>query len=145
MAEALTNKTFQFELVSPEQILASEEAVMVIVPGEEGEFGVLADHAPLLSSLRPGVVSVTSPEGVVRHIFVSGGFADVDGTQCSILAEDAVNVAELNVDKLREKLTDLKDDLDFAKDDAVKAAHINREIGVLNAKIEAVETVAKAA
>lgn len=145
MAEALTNKTFQFELVSPEQILASEEAVMVIVPGEEGEFGVLADHAPLLSSMRPGVVSVTSPEGTVRKIFVSGGFADVDGKQCSVLAEEAVNVDELNADKLREKLTDLKDDLEFAKEDAVKTAHINREIEVVKAKLAAAETQSKAA
>lgn len=145
MAEALTDKTFKFELVSPEQILASEEAVMVIVPGEEGEFGVLADHAPLLSSMRPGVVAVTSPEGTVRKIFVSGGFADVDGKQCSVLAEDAVNLEDLDADKLRSKLEDLQDDLGFAKDDAVKVAHLNREIDIVKAKIDAVEAQAKAA
>ncbi len=145
MADALTEKTFRFELVSPEEILASIEARMVIVPGEEGEFGVLADHAPLLSSMRPGVVAVTAADGTQRKIFVSGGFADVTGTQCSVLAEEAIDVEALDRDKLGARKTDLEDDLDFAKDDAVKAAHIRHEIEVIKAKIEAVEAAAKAA
>lgn len=145
MADALTEKTFQFELVSPEAILASIEARMVIVPGEEGEFGVLADHAPLLSSMRPGVVAVTAADGSQRKIFVSGGFADVTGTQCSVLAEEAVDVADLNRDVLTSKLDDLTDDLEFAKDDAVKAAHIRREMDIVKAKIDVAEAAAKAA
>jgi F-type H+-transporting ATPase subunit epsilon len=145
MADALTDKTFRFELVSPEAVLASIEATMVIVPGEEGEFGVLADHAPLLSSMRPGVVAVTAADGTQRKIFVSGGFADVTGTQCSVLAEEAIDVADLNREALAAKLADLTDDLEFAKDDAVKSAHIRREIDIVRTKIEVAETVAKAA
>ncbi len=142
MAEKLTDKTFQFELVSPERILASEEASMVIVPGGEGEIGVLADHAPLLSSLRPGVVTVTSPSGEVRRIFVSGGFVDITGDLCSVLAEEAVNVNDLDRAKLDEKLKDLEDDLGFAKDDHVKAAHIQRSIDVVRAKLAALAQAA---
>lgn len=138
MADKLTDKTFQFELVSPERILASEEASMVIVPGGEGEFGVLAEHAPLLSSLRPGVVSVTSPSGEVRRIFVSGGFVDVTGDLCAVLAEEAVNVSDLDRDVLAEKLKDLEDDLGFAKDDAAKAAHIQKNMDIVRAKLAAV-------
>lgn len=145
MADALTDKTFQFELVSPEQILASIEARMVIVPGEDGDFGVLADHAPLLSSMRPGIVTVTAADGTQRKIFVSGGFADVDGTQCSVLAEEAVDVEKLDRDALTATLKDLEDDLDFAKDDAVKAAHIQAQIKVVKAKIDVVTDMAKAA
>lgn len=137
MAEKLTDKTFQFELVSPERILASEEASMVIVPGGEGEIGVLADHAPLLSSLRPGVVSVTSPAGDVRRIFVSGGFVDITGELCSVLAEEAVNVNDLDRASLEENLKNLEDDLGFAKEDHVKTAQIQRNIDIVRAKLAA--------
>lgn len=145
MADTLTDKTFQFELVSPEKILASIEARMVIVPGEDGDFGVLADHAPLLSSMRPGTVTVTAADGTQRKIFVSGGFADVDGTQCSVLAEEAVDVETLDRDALSGALKNLEDDLDFAKEDAVKTAHIQNQIKVTKAKIDAVADMAKAA
>lgn len=142
MAEKLTDKTFQFELVSPERILASEEASMVIVPGGEGELGVLADHAPLLSALRPGVVSVTSPSGEVRHIFVSGGFVDVTGDLCAVLAEEAVNVSDLDRDVLNENLKNLEDDLGFSKDDLSKAAHIQKNIDIVRAKLAALTQAA---
>lgn len=142
MAEKLSDKTFQFELVSPERILASEEAGMVIVPGSEGEMGILADHAPLLSSLRPGVVSVTSPSGELRRIFVSGGFVDVTGAQCSVLAEEAVSVGDLDREVLEEKLKDLEDDLGFAKDDHVKTALIQKNIDIVRAKLAAVALAA---
>jgi F-type H+-transporting ATPase subunit epsilon len=137
MADKLTEKTFQFELVSPEKVLASEEAYMVVVPGEAGDFGVLADHSPLLSSIRPGVVTVTSPDGGVRKIFVAGGFADVNGKICSVLAEEAVNVNELDKAALQEELKNLKDDLGFAKEDHVKVARLTRQIAVTEAKIAA--------
>jgi F-type H+-transporting ATPase subunit epsilon len=143
MADALTDKTFQFELVSPERILASIEARMVIVPGEDGDFGVLADHAPLLSSMRPGVVSVTSAEGDVQRIFVSGGFADVTGTQCSVLAEEAISVSDLDRDALAAALKDLEDDLEFAKEDAVKRTHVQRQIDVTRAKVAAISEAVK--
>jgi len=143
MADALTDKTFQFELVSPERILASIDARMVIVPGEDGDFGVLADHAPLLSSMRPGVVTVTSAEGDVQRIFVSGGFADVTGTQCSVLAEEAISVSDLDRDALSADLKNLEDDLEFAKEDAVKRAHVQREMDVTRAKLAALSEVVK--
>jgi len=137
MADTFTNKTFQFELVSPESILASEEASMVTVPGEAGEFGVLADHAPLLSSLRPGVVSVHLPSGEIKKIFVAGGFADVGGRLCSVLAEEAVNVNDLNRVQIEESLKALRDELEQAKDDALKAAHIRHRIEITQAKLAA--------
>ena len=138
MADTLTKKTFLFELVSPERILASEEAAMVVVPGEAGEFGVLADHAPLLSSIRPGVVSVHLPSGEVKKIFVAGGFADVSGKLCSVLAEEAVNVNELNRAELETHLKNLNDDLGFAGEDALKKAKVTADITIIQAKLAAV-------
>jgi F-type H+-transporting ATPase subunit epsilon len=137
MVETLTSKTIQFELVSPERILVSEEASMIVVPGEAGDFGVLADHAPLLSSIRPGVVSVHLPSGEVKKIFVAGGFADVNGKICSVLVEEAVNVNEMNSATLVENLRKLEDDLANAGDDATKSAHLQKQIFVIRAKLAA--------
>lgn len=139
MAESAANKTFKFELVSPEKILASEEASMVVVPGEAGDFGVLAEHAPLLSSIRPGVVVVTPAAGDQKKIFVSGGFADVNRNICSVLAEEAVNVNDLNRSALEEKLKALTDEFGSVGEDAVKKARVQRDIEVVKAKILSVE------
>lgn len=138
MAEALTGKTIQFELVSPESLLASEEATMVVVPGEEGDFGVLAGHAPMLSSIRPGVVSVHLPSGEVKKIFVAGGFADVSGVICSVLAEEAVNVVNLDRAQVEDRLKALETDLSVAGDDPIKKSYILNEIKIVRAKLAAV-------
>jgi len=138
MAETFTSKTFQFELVSPECVLASEEVSLAVVPGEAGEFGVLAGHAPMLSSIRPGVVAVHLPSGEVRKIFVAGGFADVNGALCSLLAEEAVNVSDLNRAQIEEGLKTLREGLELAKEDALKAAHLRHRIEVEQAKLDAV-------
>ncbi|MEZ0260683.1 MAG: F0F1 ATP synthase subunit epsilon [Alphaproteobacteria bacterium] len=139
MAEAAAgaSTSFKFELVSPERVLLSEEVKMVTVPGEEGDFGVLARHAPLLSSIRPGVVSVTGLDGGVRKIFVAGGFADVGPELLSVLAEEAIDVADLNKAELEGQLKGLEDDLGFAKDDALKTAQIRNQITLTAAKIQA--------
>lgn len=86
---------FHFELVSPERLLFSGEVEQVVVPGSEGEFTVLKDHAPLMTTLRPGVVSIEGAGGA-QKLFVRGGFADVAPTGLTILAEVAVPVAELD-------------------------------------------------
>lgn len=138
MAEAAAASTsFKFELVSPERVLLSEEVKMVTVPGEEGDFGVLARHAPLLSSIRPGVVSVTALDGGLRKIFVAGGFADVGPELLSVLAEEAIDVADLNKAELESQLKGLEDDLGFAKDDALKTAQLRNQITLTAAKIQA--------
>lgn len=138
MADAITNAgTFQFELVSPERVLVSEEAKMVVVPGAGGDFGVLPKHSPLLSSIRPGVVTVTAADGSVRKIFVAGGFADVNPDICSVLAEEAVAVEELDRAALEASLKTLEDDAAFAKEDAIKLASVQRQIDVTKAKLQA--------
>ena len=130
-------KYIQFELVSPERILASEEAAMVVVPGGDGDFGVLAGHTPLVSTIRPGVVSVYAPDGAIKKIFVSGGFADVDGKICSVLAEEAVNVNEIDRAKAEQNLSDLRNELAGAGDDAVKKDNLALSIAIAEAKVAA--------
>jgi len=85
-----------FELVSPEKLLLSEDVEMVVVPGAEGDFGVLIGHAPLISALRPGVINTYAGTNVEKRIFVAGGFAEVTGERCTVLAEEAIPVEELD-------------------------------------------------
>lgn len=135
MADLPSSKTFKFELVSPERVLASEEVGMVVVPGTEGDFGVLAEHSPLVSSLRPGVVTVYAPSGETKKIFVAGGFADVSPTLCSLLAEEAVNVADIDRAKVEMQLKELNEKL-TAADDAARAG-LQHDIAVAQAKLAA--------
>jgi F-type H+-transporting ATPase subunit epsilon len=93
--------SFPFELVSPEKLLISEDVQHVVVPGVEGEFGVLAHHAPFMSTLRPGIVQVYKTEGgAPERLFVRGGFADVNPKGLTILADEAIPMSEFDAAKL---------------------------------------------
>jgi F-type H+-transporting ATPase subunit epsilon len=87
--------TFKFELVSPERLILSIDADQVDLPGSEGDFGVLADHSPFLTTLKTGVITVKAG-GVSSRIYVRGGFADVNGAGLSVLAEKAVPEGEFD-------------------------------------------------
>ena len=87
--------TFKFELVSPERLILSVAADQVDLPGSEGDFGVLAGHAPFLTTLKTGIITVKAG-GVESRIYVRGGFADVNASGLSVLAEKAVPEAEFS-------------------------------------------------
>lgn len=112
--------TFTFELVSPERLLIAEEAESVVVPGEEGDFQVLPKHAPLLSMLRPGLLDVMLPDGKERRIFVRGGFADVGPESLTVLAQTAIDSADLDSAALNQEIKDAEEDVADAKDDAAR-------------------------
>jgi F-type H+-transporting ATPase subunit epsilon len=113
---------FQFDLVAPEKLLLSEQVEQVVVPGSDGYFTMLKGHAPFMSSVKPGVVDITRAGGEVLRIFVRGGFADVSPTGLTILAEQAIPVAEVNAQALAQDIKDAEEDLADAKDAATKAA-----------------------
>ena len=114
--------TLQFELVSPERLLVSRDVGMVVVPGAEGDFGVLRDHAPLISTVRPGVIDVYDDGTTISdRIFVSGGFAEVTGDRCTVLADEAVPVKEIDRAAVQKGLEDLQRDLAAAEDDIARA------------------------
>jgi F-type H+-transporting ATPase subunit epsilon len=106
----------KFELVSPERLLSSGDVQQVVVPGTEGEFTVLVNHAPVLSTLKPGVVTVTDESGNAERIFVRGGFAEVNPAGLTILAEEAVAVSELSTDDLAQKIQNAQEDVNDASD-----------------------------
>lgn len=109
-----------FDLVSPERLLLSDEADMVTIPGTEGYMGVMAGHAPVISTLRPGMIDVLK-DGTDTRFFIRGGFAEISASKVTILAEDAIPFAELDLAVLDQRIKDAEDDLIAAATDADKA------------------------
>ena len=113
---------FSFELVSPEKLLLAEEVDMVVVPGAEGDFGVLVGHAPLISSLRPGVIDTYNGGKIADRIFVAGGFAEVTGERCTVLAEEAIPVKDIDSANAEERLKVAKEAISGADNDTLRNA-----------------------
>jgi len=112
--------TFTFELVSPERLLISEDVESVVVPGSEGDFQVLANHAPVLATLRAGLLDVVLPGGKERRIFVRGGFAEAGPESLTVLAQTAIDSADLNKSALAQEIKNAEEDLADAKDDQMR-------------------------
>ena len=111
---------FTFDLVSPEKLLLSEDVEMVVVPGAEGDFGVLIGHAPLISSLRPGVINTYTGKKVEKRIFVAGGFAEVTGERCTVLAEEAMPVEDIDPADVEKRIASAREALDEADNDVAR-------------------------
>jgi F-type H+-transporting ATPase subunit epsilon len=104
-------ETFRFELVSPERLLVSEDIASVTAPGAEGEFTVLPRHAPFMTTLKPGVLTVRVDKGPERRIVVFGGFAEVNPDGCIVLAEEAVPVDALDPEAVAREIRDAEEDV----------------------------------
>ena len=109
-------QSFKFELVSPERLLVSEEVESVVIPGADGEFTVLAQHAPMMTSIRPGVVTVNAGGKSDRYV-IFGGFADVMPESCTVLAEAATHVDDIDHASLESRIKDAREDLEDAQSD----------------------------
>lgn len=112
MAEA-----FKFELVSPERLLVSEDVESVVIPGAEGEMTVLANHSPVMTTVKPGVVTVKPVSGPEERYVVFGGFADILPSGCTLLAESAMLVGDIDRDDLASRIQEAREDLADAKND----------------------------
>jgi F-type H+-transporting ATPase subunit epsilon len=122
--------TFKFELVTPERMVVSEEAAQVVVPGTEGAFTVLPGHAPVISSLRPGVIDATLGDGRNVRAFVKGGFAEVDADRLIVLAERALNVDKMDASTVSHELEAAEAEFSEAAEDhkRMAAAHAIEEL-----------------
>lgn len=135
-------ETLNFELVSPEEKLVSEPVKMAVIPGEEGELGVGANHASFVVSLQPGVVRLYKGDDNIhslnasQEIFITGGFADISAAGCSVLAEEAIPVGQLNREALTKELTNLEEDLGIAVEKTDKA-RVAGKISIVKAKLQA--------
>ena len=115
-----------FELVTPERLLLSEEADMVVVPGGAGDFGVLPRHSPLISTVRPGAIRLHDGAGEPVAIFVAGGFAEVTPERCTVLAEEAVPLAGLDRTDVERELREAREDAADTDDERRRAAALRR-------------------
>lgn len=138
MAEKLN-----FELVSPERKLVEKPVRMAVIPGEEGEMGIGSDHTSLVVSLQPGSVRLYEGDNDkdYMHIFIAGGFADISGTQCTVLAEEAFMVRDFDKADLVKNLERLEHDLSLAVEEADKA-RLRGKIAMVQAKLTAVKEAA---
>ena len=122
MAEQSLDNKVAFELVTPTALVHGGAVDMVVVPGAEGDFGVLPGHTPFLSTVRPGVIDVHDGGSVTARLFVEGGFAEATPERCTVLADSAMPVEDINREQTEMKLKDAREDLADAKDDAARKA-----------------------
>lgn len=107
-----------FEIVLPDRLLMSADVEAVVVPGREGDFTVLAGHAPVITTLRPNVIEVFEEQsGTPTRIFVRGGFADLAADRLTVLAEEAIMLADLDRADLEQRIRDASEDVEDAKTD----------------------------
>lgn len=136
-------ETIEFDLVAPEAVILAQPVEMVVIPGADGDFGVLPRHAPMIASLRPGVITVFDRQGggwqARDRIFVGAGFAEVTPERVTVLAEDATPVAELDRVAVEQSLKDAREDLEDAKDDHERA-QARRAIAIADAKLAALKS-----
>ena len=114
-------EVFKFELVSPERLLVSDSVESVVIPGTEGEMTVMANHAPVMTTIKPGVVTVKPESGSEQRFVVFGGFADILPSGCTLLAEEAVSVQDLDRGDLDRRIREAREDVTDAKSDVSRA------------------------
>jgi len=145
----------QFELVTPERLLLSEMVEMVVVPGTEGNFGVLPGHAPLISSIRPGMIDVYEGQTITRRIFVVSGIAEVTPERCTVLADEALPPEELDRGRIEAELQTIEGNLPSLREQIGRASgtdregllvelrRLERQQNVLQAELQALSEIAR--
>jgi F-type H+-transporting ATPase subunit epsilon len=145
----------QFELVTPERLLLSEMVEMVVVPGTEGNFGVLPGHAPLISSIRPGTIDVYEGQTVARRIFIVSGIAEVTPERCTVLADEALPPDELDRGAIEAELQGVQGNLPSLREQVGRATgserdtllvelrRMERQQNVLQAELQALAEVTR--
>ena len=118
--------TIDFELVSPDRLVKSQPVEMVVVPGAEGDLGVLPGHSPLIAEVRPGVIDIHEGGKVGERIFVAGGFCEISPERCTVLAEEVTPVSKIDKAAAEKKATSEKKTADKQARDE-KAAVTERE------------------
>ncbi|MCW9001846.1 MAG: ATP synthase F1 subunit epsilon [Rhodospirillales bacterium] len=135
----MADEKVEFELVSPAKLLLSEAVEMVVVPGGEGDFGVMPGHTPLLSTVRPGTIDIWGEGKVQSRLFVEGGFAEVTAERCTVLAEAARPLDEISRDEADERLQRANETMMAAETDGERRG-AERELRAAEAMVAAVES-----
>ena len=123
----------KFELVTPSALAVSENVDMVVIPGVEGDFGILPGHTPVLSTIRPGVINMYIDDKISKSIFVEGGFSEANPEGCTVLAEGVTDIADISAADAQARMAAAKDALAKSNDAAAK-----NEVKVAEAMLMAV-------
>ena len=116
----------QLDIILPEKTLFSAEAEMVVVPGTEGDFGVLSGHAPFISTIRPGVLTIDTADGKQQRIAIMGGIAEVVPERCTILAETALDCSTLTAEDAQTRLADARTELEDSTDEPARRTALKK-------------------
>ena len=133
MAEESKNR-IKFELVIPTSIAISDEVDMVLIPGVEGDLGILEGHTPVLTSIRPGLISLFVDGETTKSFFVEGGFAEITAKRCTILAGDVTDVAEISISHAESRLTKA-----LEENDKINGITGSKEVQIARALVEVAE------
>ena len=136
----MADNAVQFELVSPEKLLFSEEVEMVVVPGAEGDFGVLPGHTPVISAVRPGVIYIFEGGSVKTRIFVAGGFAEVTAERCTVLSEEAVPLDDIDREQVEKDLQIANGNIADAGDNTTERALAEQRAESARAKLASLDS-----
>jgi F-type H+-transporting ATPase subunit epsilon len=117
----------EFELVTPERLIASKEVEMVVVPGTEGNFGVLPGHAPLISTIRPGMIEIYENRAIVERYFIVSGIAEVTPERCTVLAEEAMRPETLDRAAIEAELQVVEGNLPSLREQVTRASGVERD------------------
>jgi F-type H+-transporting ATPase subunit epsilon len=131
-------RQFKFELVGPEKIEVTSLEERVLLPGEMGDFMVLAGHEQLLTELRPGIVSVIHANNMIVRYFIEGGFADVGNAHCTVLSPSIIPVNRIVVETVTRALAHIDQDIAQATDE-VRRKRLEKDRGILLLKLECAE------
>lgn len=135
----------QFELVTPERLIISTAVEMVVVPGSEGNFGVLPGHAPFISTIRPGTVDIYEGRTITQRIFVVGGIAEVTPERCTVLADEAMPPDSLDRAQLEAETQELEGNLPSLREQIGRAQGTDRERLITELRhLERQQTIARA-
>ncbi len=127
----------EFELVTPEEVLVTQLVDMVVVPGGDGDYGVLAGHVPMITTVRPGAISIFEENRITDRIFVTGGFAEVTGDRITVLIEKAVKVEKLERATVEQDIKNFTEDLEDAKTDEEREA-ASMQLEIATAQLQAI-------
>jgi F-type H+-transporting ATPase subunit epsilon len=114
------NELIRFELVSPEKLVLAADVQQVLVPGSEGDMGVLPGHAPVMTTVRPGVLDVTTRSGNMKRYYVKGGFAEINPLQITVLAQTSIDLDDLDAEHIAADIRDMEEDLADARTDEAR-------------------------
>lgn len=137
MAHSLTLK-----VVTPEALFLEMPSTMVVIPAEQGDMGILHQHAPVMTTLRPGVMDIYDGDTIVRRLFVWEGYANINHEQCTILCERCFDIQSENEDDLTKELEDLREALKKQEDEN-EALSQERDDKLMKARLDLMKRLSK--